>query len=43
MWESFIQKRAQADVAEALEAGFAQVYLAKTMDESFWNISGVLA
>ena len=43
MWESFIQKRAQADVAEALEAGFAEVYLAKTMDESFWNISGVLA
>ena len=43
MRESFIQKRAQADVAEALEAGFAQVYLAKTMDGSFWNISGVLA
>ena len=43
MWESFIQKRVQADMAEALEAGFAQVYLAKTMDGSFWNISGVLA
>ena len=39
MWESFIEKRAQADVAQALEEGFAEVYLAKTMDKNFWNIS----
>ena len=42
-WEIFIEKRAQADVAVALEAGFAQVYLVKTMDEGFWNINSVLA